>query len=60
MYSTNGRVKQAKETASSNETKKCVLVCASCGHKQPDAIKVFGEKSKCIKCCSEEVTFEYN
>ncbi len=60
MYSTNGRAKQAKETASSTEIKKYFLVCTSCGYRQPDAVKVFGEKSKCIKCSSEEVAFEYN
>ena len=60
MYSTNGRVKQNKETASTKDTKKCTLVCAVCGHKQPDAVKVFGEKAKCVECSSEEVAFEYN
>lgn len=54
MYSTNGRIKQTKETAST-KPRKAVVVCLDCGFEDDTNSKVFGEVLKCSKCASENI-----
>lgn len=52
MYSTNGRIKPDKETASENKHKAYVeLYCPECGFEQ-EVAKVFGETAMCPHCGS--------
>lgn len=54
MYSTNGRIKQTKETANTKQ-RKVVVICLDCGFEDDTNSKVFGEVLKCNKCASENV-----
>ncbi len=57
MYSTNGRLKQNKETAKKKEVK-IKAVCMDCGFEEADGHKTFGEVFTCTKCASENVQFD--
>ena len=56
MYSTNGRIKPDKEVASEKH-RKISMVCNSCGARDQEQSKTFGELLVCPICGSGDVDF---